>query len=361
MSDESPSDKPHEPTQRKLEQARKKGEVVRSTDISAAASYAGLLVAFTALGLATVSAAYQALFAFLDRAHSLAPLVFEGHPSAALAGLVRTTVLAVSPWFALPFLLVLLGLIAQRGIVFTPDKLVFKFSRINPIENAKQKYGRRGLFEFAKSFAKLFVFSLCLFLVTWGRLPEITGAIRGTPLQIGALLGEICVTFLINVLLISAVIAGIDYLWQRHELLFRNRMSHKELQDEAKESEGDPHLKGQRRRKAQEIAATQMMGAVPDASVVIVNPTHYAVALKWEATRESAPVCVAKGTDEIARRIREIAQENGVPVHSDPPTARALFATVDLDQEILPEHYRAVAAAIRFAEAMRKKAGRTYR
>lgn len=358
MSDEKNSDKPHEPSARKLEQARKKGEIARSTDISVAASYAGLLIAFMALGLTTVSATFNTLMAFLERSHSLAPLVFEGHPSAALAGVFRKTILSVSPWFALPFILVLVGLFAQRAILFTPDKLVFKLSRVNPIENAKQKYGRRGLFEFSKSFAKLFIFALCLFLVTKGRLPEIIGAMRGSPLQVAATMGEICVTFLINVLLISAVIAGVDYFWQRQEFLLRNRMSHKELQDEAKESEGDPHLKGQRRRKAQEIAATQMMASVPEASVVIVNPTHYAVALKWNQTREQAPVCVAKGTDEIAKRIREIAQENGIPIHSDPPTARALHATVDLDQEILPEHYRAVAAAIRFAEAMRKKAGR---
>ncbi|MCW8842513.1 MAG: flagellar type III secretion system protein FlhB [Rhodobacteraceae bacterium] len=357
MSEESHADKPHDPTQRKLDQARKKGEVVRSTDISAAASYGGLLIAFVVLGLSTVSSVFNVLFSFLDRTHNLAPMVFEGHPSAALAGVFREMLVAISPWFAIPFFLVLAGLFAQRAIVFAPDKLVLKVSRINPLENARQKYGRRGLFEFAKSFAKLVVFSLCLFLVTRGRLSEITGAMNGSPLQVAALMGQICVAFLVNVLLISSVIAGIDYLWQRQEFHLRNRMSYKELQDEAKEAEGDPHLKGERRRKAQAIASTQMMASVPEASVVIVNPTHFAVALKWTQTRDQAPVCVAKGVDETAHRIREIAQENGVPIHSDPPTARALFATVELEQEIQPEHYRAVAAAIRFAEAMRKKAG----
>lgn len=360
MSDEAHADKPYEPTQRKLEQARKKGEIVRSTDISVTASYAGLLVAFVVFGASTIAASFGALFAFLDQAHQLAPLVFEGSPSAALAGAFRSVTMSVSPWFVLPFLSVLAGLFAQRAFVFTPDKLVFKGSRINPIENARQKYGRKGLFEFAKSFAKLLIFSLSLFLVIWGRLPEITGAILGTPLQIAALLGQICVEFLFYALLISAVIAGVDYLWQTHEFLSRNRMTHKEMQDEAKESEGDPHLKGERRRKAQEIASSQMMASVPDATVVIVNPTHFAVALRWAQTKDAAPVCVAKGVDEIARRIREIATENGVPIYSDPPTARALFATIQIEQEIFPEHYREVAAAIRFAEKIRGQAKKAW-
>jgi flagellar biosynthetic protein FlhB len=115
-------------------------------------------------------------------------------------------------------------------------------------------------------------------------------------------------------------------------------------------------MKQSRREKARLIASRRMMEQVPGADVIIVNPTHFAVALRWSRQPGSAPECVAKGVDEIARRIREIAQENGIPIHSDPPTARALFASVDIGQEIAPEHYRAVAAAIRFADALRKKA-----
>jgi flagellar biosynthetic protein FlhB len=123
-----------------------------------------------------------------------------------------------------------------------------------------------------------------------------------------------------------------------------------------KEAEGDPHLKQHRRMRAQELAMNQMMADVPGADVVIVNPTHYAVALAWDRGPGSAPVCVAKGRDQVAARIRETARQAGVPVHADPPTARALFATVEIGAQIAPEHYRPVAAAIRFAEAMRRKA-----
>jgi flagellar biosynthetic protein FlhB len=133
-------------------------------------------------------------------------------------------------------------------------------------------------------------------------------------------------------------------------------MSHQEIREETKQSEGDPYMKAERRQRGREIATNRMLLDVPKADVVIVNPTHYAVALQWARTRGSAPVCVAKGQDDVALRIREIAAEAKVPIHSDPPTARALHAAVEIGHEIRPEHYRAVAAAIRFADRMRKAA-----
>ena len=159
-------------------------------------------------------------------------------------------------------------------------------------------------------------------------------------------------------LLVALALGSVDFLWQRAEHIRKNRMSRKEMMDELKQSEGDPFIKQQRRQRGQEIATNKMLQDVPTADVVIVNPTHYAVALKWDRSQAMAPICVAKGVDEIAARIREIAVENAVPMHSDPPTARALHADVELGQEISQHHYRAVAAAIRFAEEIRKKAAR---
>ena len=170
------------------------------------------------------------------------------------------------------------------------------------------------------------------------------------------LLAELCIAFLLVVVLVSAAIGGIDAVWQHQEHIRKNRMSRKDIMDENKNSEGDPHLKQERRSRAQAIAAQQMMADVPKADVVIVNPTHYAVALQWARSEGTAPICVAKGVDEIAMRIRETAAEAAVPIHSDPPTARALHATTDIGVEIAPEHYQAVAAAIRFADNLRDRA-----
>ena len=262
----------------------------------------------------------------------------------------------MAPMLAVPGAVVLAVLIALRGLVFAPEKLAPKLSRVSLIANAKQKFGPSGLFEFAKSAAKLIIFCALLWLYLWARLPRILNAGALESGQIVLTLSQLLVEFLALIVGIMLLVGGIDTLWQHFDHRRQQRMSQKELRDEHKESEGDPHLKQQRRARAQEIASNQMLADVAKASVIIVNPTHYAVALQWSMAQGGAPVCVAKGVDEIAARIRERAVEHRIPIHSDPPTARALYATTRLGQEIAPDHYQAVAAAIRFAEAMRLKA-----
>lgn len=352
------ADKPFEPTQRKLDEARRKGEIAKSTDLFVTAAYGGLLIAAVTVGVDALKSTGAVLATLLDRPHEFAPLVFDGAPQATLGGWALALLPGFVPWFLLPVLAVLLMVLAQRAFTFAPSKLAFKPSRLSPIENAKQKYGRNGLFEFCKSFAKLLIYSVVLALFLVARLPEVAGALALEASQAVAVMMRLVLHFMALVLLIAAGIGGVDYLWQRAEFHRRNRMSFKEMRDEAKEAEGDPHLKQERRQRGQEIATNRMLGDVPGADVVIVNPTHYAVALRWSRMPGDAPECVAKGTDEIAARIREIAIENGVPIRHDPPTARALFATVEIGRQIDRDHFRAVAAAIRFAEAMRRKVAR---
>ena len=298
---------------------------------------------------------FRSATVLLDQADELAPLFLSGG-TALPAGLMATAFWTNLHWFLVPAVLVVVSLIAQKALVFAPDKLAPKLSRISPIANAKQKFGREGLFEFAKSAVKLLIISILLgFFMTY-RLPEMLQAQFLTPGMVSNLLIKLIGEFLFLVLIISGTIGAIDYLWQRSQHLRRNRMSRKELMDEMKESEGDPHMKQHRRSRAQEIATNQMLADVPKADVVIVNPTHYAVALKWDRASGRPPICVAKGVDEVAARIRAAAAEAGVPIHSDPPTARALHASVEIGREIWPDHYKAVAAAIRFAETMRQRA-----
>jgi flagellar biosynthetic protein FlhB len=352
---EESGEKPYDATPRKLEEARKKGQIPRSQDLNTSAAYLGLLLALVGLGGWSVERLGTALMVLVDQPDRLAPLVFGG-AAAPIGSLLATLALGLAPWLALPATLALLSVIAQRGLVFTGENLNPRLSRISPFATAKQKFGRKGLFEFAKSAVKLVVVS-AVFAVYLAREAEaILGLLHLSPGMIASELARLLVGFLAVILVLSAAIAGLDYLFQVSEHLRRNRMSHKELRDESKESEGDPHLKHERRRRGIDIATNRMLAEVPKADVVIVNPTHYAVALKWSRKRGAAPVCVAKGVDEIAARIREAAAEAGVPLHRDPPTARALHATVDLGQEIRPEHYKVVAAAIRFAEGMRARA-----
>ncbi|MBW0158103.1 flagellar type III secretion system protein FlhB [Sedimentimonas flavescens] len=352
---EDDSEKEFEPTPQKLEQARRKGDLIRSAELSVAASYGGVLLLAMGLGASSLTLFGQRAMVLLDQADSLSSLVF-GFSTAPVGGMIGGIVMAIAPWFALPLVLVLAALAAQRALVFVPDKIQPKLSRINPFANAAQKFGRAGLFEFAKSFVKLIVIAGILGVFLSSRIEGILAMQRTAP-GISSVAAMVMLReFLALVFLIALVVGALDFLWQRAEFLRRNRMSRKELMDEMKQSEGDPHLKAQRRQKGVEIATRQMIADVKTADVVIVNPTHYAVALKWQRSSGRAPVCVAKGVDELAARIRAVAMESGVPIHSDPPTARALHAAMQVGEEIRPEHYKPVAAAIRFAEKMRRRA-----
>jgi len=350
------TDKSHEPTQHKLDEARKKGELARSADLNTAAGYGGFLLAALTAGSVSIQNVSTPLVILLDQPDNLATLFFEGAAIAPVGGLIAAVALGLVVWFAIPASMALLSVLAQRSFVVAPSKIAPKVSRINPVQNAKNKYGPSGLFEFAKSAVKLFVYSVCLGVFLSFRLSEMAGALHGEPRIIGALLVQMITEFMLVVLLVAIAIGAVDFLWQRFDHQRRNRMSHREVKDEFKHTEGDPHMKQERRHRATQIASDHMMSEVPKADVVIVNPTHYAVALKWSRQPGAAPVCVAKGLDHVALAIRDTAQENGVPVRHDPPTARALYATTEIGDEIEPQHYRIVAAAIRFAEAMRRRA-----
>ncbi|WP_170418300.1 EscU/YscU/HrcU family type III secretion system export apparatus switch protein [Ruegeria atlantica] len=349
------SDKSFEATPQKLQKAREKGEIAKSNDLSVVAAYVGLLIAILAAGQFAVHRMGTLFVVLIDQADEFGQLLTAGPAASPVGGMLRTAALSASILFGLPAAAVLLSLISQRALVFAPSKLKPKLSRISIPSNAKNKFGRSGLFEFAKSFAKLVIYCTCLALFLRANLSEILSASASQARSSVMLMMNLLTRFMFIVIAVALAIGVVDYIWQYAEHMRKNRMSRKEIQDETKDAEGDPHVKQQRRQRAQEIATNQMMADVPKADVVIVNPTHFAVALKWSRTAGSAPVCVAKGVDSVAAAIREAAGQAGVPIHPDPPTARALHATVEIGQEISEEHYRPVAAAIRFAEAMRKR------
>lgn len=354
MSDETPaSEKEHEPTQRRLEQAREKGDAPKLSDLTAAVSLLGHVAAVWLLGHWMVQNAGPVLARFL----SYRPQGDLAAAGALLAGVFVQIALAGAALFGPPLILVFVTLLAFKGLRVTGENLTPKLSRISLVANAGNKFGRAGLVEFAKSTAKLALISLVLFWVLSDQSDAIIRMAQlDTQQSLPRLFGQM-IWFLGIIVLLAGVIAGVDHLWQRAEFLRRNRMSRKELMDELKEQEGDPATKAKRRQKGIDIAQNRMLADVPKADVVIVNPTHYAVALKWDPASGRAPVCLAKGVDEIAARIRERADAASVPIHSDPPTARALHAVVAVGEEIHPEHYRAVAAAIRYAERIRKLGG----
>jgi flagellar biosynthetic protein FlhB len=264
-------------------------------------------------------------------------------------------VLPVAGWFAAPAALALLAIFAQGGQVFAPTRIAPAWNKISPFSALRQRLGPAGLVEFAKGLVKSTLIAVVLGIYLLRTLPAIIATVALDPRQVSIVLFKAVVDVIVLAAAIALVIGILDLVWQRLHFLMRQRMSRKELQDEMREAEGDPMVKGQRRQAAIAFAMNQAAAAVPKADVVIVNPTHYAVALAWDRKGGRAPVCVAKGVDEVALRIRTLAAEAGVPLRSDPVTARALHASVEVGQEIPRAHFRAVAAAIRFADKIRKR------
>ena len=352
----SGGEKVFDPTPQRLAEARRKGDIPRSADVTAAATYLALLVVVATAGAEALDRAASVLMLFIAHPDRLMGRVL-GPGGPGLAGAILGEALwDLAPVFLVPILAVLLGLFAQQAVTFSGDKLQPKWSRLSILGNARRKFGASGLVEFAKACVKLGAVAAALFFYLAGDLDRMVGAATAEPQVVGRMMLDSLMVLLVVTCLIAVAIAGVDLVWQRFDHHRRLRMSYQDLREETRQSEGDPHMKAQRRSRAEAIATNRMLLDVPKADVVIVNPTHVAVALKWSRTKGSAPVCVAKGEDELALRIREIAATARVPVHEDPPTARALHATVAIGREIAPEHYRAVAAAIRFAERMRQAA-----
>ncbi|WGF87592.1 EscU/YscU/HrcU family type III secretion system export apparatus switch protein [Marinivivus vitaminiproducens] len=349
-------DKSHEATPHKLEQARRRGQVVQSRDLVTLGVFLGLLGALAGFAPGMTKAAGTALLPLLDRPDQILSSV----RATGIAGLVAKLVLDMSaalvPLFLLPALGAALVLVAQRTVVVASERIQPKLNRLSPLANASQKFGVKGLVEFGKSFVKIALVGIAVGMALQGRIPDLLALLRTDAAALGPALLGATADLLFPVVIVSALIGGVDYLWQRFDFMKSQRMSLQELRDEHKSSEGDPHLKQMRRQRAVAIATNRMMQDVPKADVVIVNPTHVAVALRWDRARKAAaPECVAKGVDAVALAIRRIAEEHGVALVEDRPLARSLHGMVEIGQEIRVEHYRAVAAALQFAARHRER------
>lgn len=354
--DDSSGEKNLDATPQKLEKARKKGDIAKSADISVAAAYLGLLVAILAIGAQAVSGFSSAIKVFLVSPDLLANQILGPGGLSLSAAILRTAIAPLLPLFALPMIAVALSIVAQRAFVVAPSKIAPKLNRISPIAGAKNKFGITGLVEFFKTFIKMSIVATIVGYYIRGELTVFIGLARATPTSMATEIMRVLADLLILITVFAIIVGIADLVWQRFDHARKQRMSLQEMKDENKASEGDPHTKGQRQQRGRDIATNRMMAEVPKADVIVVNPTHYAVALKWSRKKGSAPKCVAKGEGEIAASIRELANSAGVPIHSDPPTARAIYATVKIGQEIAPDQYKAIAAALKFAEIMRKKA-----
>ena len=346
-------DKTEEPTQRRLDQAIEQGNVATSSEINTFAILAAFTLALMIAGPGIARGLLAEMRGFLMNAHAVPD---DPH---AMAGIAART---LTIWFqalAVPIgLVAVAGLAAgllQHPLVFTTETLGPKFERISPMAGAKRILGMEALFQFGKGLAKMTVVGVVVGTVLWRDRDRLEVFARLDPAAcLGAILG-ISLKLLGGVLAIHLAITMADALYQRYRWRQRLRMSKDEMKQEMKESDGNPEVKGRMKQIRMQRVKKRMMAAVPTATVIITNPTHYAVALRYEAGM-GAPVCVAKGVDSLALRIRELAKAHDVPVLENPPLARALHATVEIDEPIPAEHYKAVAEVIGFVMRLRRRA-----
>jgi flagellar biosynthetic protein FlhB len=359
MAEQNDDDKTEEPTARKLEQAREKGDIIYSPEVGTALSLmaATAVVAFMSGPIANQMA--NGFIGFLA-----VPDQFSMQPGSLLvvAGDIGLKLLAV---FGLTALALAGAGIASRYVqdqpTFTAKRLEPKLEKLNPVEGFKRVFGKAAAASFLKSLAKLVLVGSALMWALW---PKDASLERMSLLDPGALLPFVqdrVVAMMMALASAAAVLAAVDYVFTRQSYMKRMRMSRRELKEEFRQSDGDPLVKAKLRQIRMERSRKRMLANVPKASVVITNPTHYAVALRYEQGETPAPICLAMGVDAVAQRIREVAEEHNIPIVEEPPLARALFATAEVDQPIPREHYEAVAKVIGFVMRLARRKGRVRR
>ena len=345
--------KTEEASPRKLQQAREKGDVAKSQDVAPFAALAAAVAVLAFAGGPMCAALAESLASFVTDA---------GRYQLAGGGaveLMKRCLLMAAPLFVAVMGATALagaaGNLLQTGLLWSPDKLAPDLKKLSPMEGFKRLFGPDALFNFAKTFVKLLAVGAVVWFVVKGRLASLQGLSALDVAAMMPLTRELLLGIATGVLLLLLVLAGGDFLFQRLRFAQKMRMTKEELKDDYKQSEGDPHIKGKLKQMRAEKGRRRMMQNVPSATVVVMNPTHFAVALRYEAGVDAAPVCVAKGMDGVALRIRAVAEEAGVAGVEDPPLARALYAAVDIDDTIPRDHFEAVAKVIGFIMGGRQR------
>jgi flagellar biosynthetic protein FlhB len=351
MAEEDKSSKTEQPTERRLKKAREDGDVPKSQEISGWFTLAAGLAVFAFMAPSVSSDLTRILTIFLARPHEMSLDTGAAMDLAAATGLRLIVILGFV--FLLIMVAAAAGNLVQHGLMFTPKKIEPKLDKLNPVNGLKRMFGPEGWMNFFKGVGKMALVGGAVALVMWPRRDELLALPAMAPIGLLREIYSATIELLIAALIVYAFIAAADFAFQRHQFIDRNKMSQKEIKDEFKDTEGDPMVRAKLRQIRQERAQRRMMARVPDAAVVITNPTHYAVALEYVQGVTGAPVCVAKGVDEVALRIRELAEANGVPIVEDPPLARGLYASVDLEEAIPPEQFAAVAKVIGYVLSLK--------
>lgn len=352
MAETENEDRTERASEKRLQEAREKGEIPRSRDLS------GALVVLAGVGV--LMSASQAMYAHARNLYALGlnypreALFSDELPLRALAAAAREVIAMLAPVFAATLVATLAGPMLLGGLNFSSQALEPNFERLDPIAGMGRLFSLNGLVELGKSLLKLVFIGCALVLLLHHAEPAILATGRGRVgdgiAQMLGLLGTAGLLFAV----VLGVIGGIDALWQRFDYDRRHRMSKQEQKDEHKDTEGNPQLKGRIRQMQQQLARRRMMQELPKANVVVVNPTHFAVALQYDDRRMRAPRVIAKGVDVMAQQIRLVATAHRIPLVEAPPLARALYATTELGHEIPAALYVAVAQILAYVYQLKQ-------
>lgn len=344
------TEKTEDPTQKRLDDALKRGDVAKSQELNTWFIFAAAALALSAFSGSMGSGLTTTFRGLIANAHMLR---VDGPGLMRLVDKLGLEVLAA---IAIPMLLLMLAALGanlvQHRFVWSAESVTPKFSKISPLAGIKRLFSKMAIANFVKGIFKLVLIGTVLTVLMWPERNRLELLVWTDPLALMPLIMALSMKLMGAVVAILAIVAAADFFFQYRQWYERQKMSLQEIKDEFKQTDGDPAVKGKIRQLRQKRMAKRMMAAVPKATVVITNPTHYSVALQYEKGMQ-APICVAKGVDAVAFRIRKIAGEHQIPTVENVPLARALYATVEVDQAIPPEHYKAVAEVIGYVMRLR--------
>ncbi|MGN1106950.1 MAG: flagellar biosynthesis protein FlhB [Huintestinicola sp.] len=356
---ENGEEKTEQPTAKKRRDARKKGQVLKSQDVSVVCS---LFLSFFVLRI-TAPTIFTRLGDFMKKYFSMAGegigdvkyIGTESFAKGLIVDVSATFFTATGALLATAFLTAIISTGTQTRFLISFENLKFKLSKLNPMNGIKKMFSLKGLFELAKSLIKMILLIVVVYSEIKDRLPEIARLMNVEPISGVVYIAETIFSIVMTLGMVFVVVAAVDFMFQRYSFENDLKMTKQEVKDEYKQMEGDPKIKGKRRAIQQQMALQRMMQAVPEADVIIRNPTHFAVALKYDPEKNSAPVVLAKGKDLAALRIADIAAEHDVPTVENKPLARGIYEKVDVGREIPAEFYQAAADVLWFVYNLKKK------
>jgi flagellar biosynthetic protein FlhB len=356
MSEDS-GEKTEEPTPNKLREARKKGQIAKSKDLTAAMI---LVTAFYGMKLSAVRI-WNEMIQMMRRSYELIPVEFTYTVAGAILNdMIWVFLMCVLPIFLLNFFVAVIAETFQANFVFSFEPISPKLEKLNIIEGVKKLFSLKQVVEMIKSIIKMILVVSLIVSAIKSKFIFVLVSQQVTLWQNMVFVGDLVFTIILRIGMLYLVIGLLDYMYQRYEYIKGLRMSKKEIKDEYKRLEGDPLVKQRQKDATRQMSQGRQMGAVPGADVVVTNPTHLAIAIQYKPKEMRAPRIIAKGENLFAHSIRKIAEENQIPIIENKPLAQVLFRTANVDQEIPPQYYKAVAEILAFVYNLKKKKKHRY-